>query len=68
MQKATLAQIATQNVTWATTEINALEATTGELDKGKLASLYDLRLKEILAAMRHGVSEDELAGITGNGR
>lgn len=67
MQAATLAQIATQNVAWATVEINALEATTGGLEAGKLASLYDLRLKEILAAMRHGVSADELAGITGNG-
>lgn len=67
MVPATLAQIATQNVAWATVEINALEATTGELEAGKLASLYDLRLKEILAAMRHGVSSGELAGITGNG-
>lgn len=68
MQQATLAQIATQNVTWATAEINALEATTGELEKGKLAGLYDLRLKEITAALRHGVSAADLAEITGNGR
>ena len=66
MQATTLAQIATQNVASLTSQITALEATTGELEAGKLASLYDLRLKEILAAMRHGVSTDELAGITGN--
>lgn len=67
MQNATLAQIAVQNVTVLSGRISELEATTGELDGGKLASLYDLRLKEILAAMRHGVSSGELAGITGNG-
>lgn len=64
MLKATLAQIAVQNVTVLTEQITALKGSSGEADK--MASLYDFRLKEILAALRNGVTMEELEAITGN--
>jgi len=66
MTSPTLAAIATQNVAWATVEIERLEAQT-DWDAGKLTSLYNLRLAEIQAALRNGATVEELAAITGNG-
>jgi hypothetical protein len=66
MQKATLAQIAVQGVSWATVEIQRLEATPGELDGEKLKTLYALREDKIREAMEHGATAAELSAITGN--